>query len=33
MTEVGATVPVLVFRNRETLTLQIQIQDRAKYPQ
>jgi serine protease Do len=33
MTEVGATVPLLIFRNRETLTLQIQIHDRAKYPQ
>jgi serine protease Do len=30
MAEVSATVPILIFRNRETLTLQIEIQDRAK---
>jgi serine protease Do len=30
MTDVGATVPILVYRNRETLSLQIQVQDRAK---
>ena len=30
MTEVGATVPILIFRNRETLNLQIEVQDRVK---
>jgi serine protease Do len=33
MAEVGATIPILVYRNRETFSLQIQIQDRAKAPQ
>jgi S1-C subfamily serine protease len=32
MTEVGLKVPVLIFRNRQTLTAQIQVQDRTKYP-
>lgn len=33
MSEVGATVPVLIFRNRETLSVEIQVQDRAKFSQ
>ncbi len=33
MTEVGATVPMLIFRNRQAQTVQIEIHDRAKYPQ
>jgi serine protease Do len=31
MTQVGTTVPVLVYRNQETLTLEIKVQDRAKF--
>ena len=33
MTEIGSSVPMLVFRNRQTQTVQIEIHDRAKYPQ
>jgi serine protease Do len=33
MTEVDAKVPVLIFRNRETLNVQIEVQDRAKFSQ
>jgi serine protease Do len=32
MTEVGTNVPILVFRNRQTQTVQVEIHDRAKYP-
>lgn len=30
MSQIGTTMPILVFRNRKTITLQIQVQDRAK---
>jgi serine protease Do len=30
MAEVNATVPILIFRNRETLNLEIEVQDRVK---
>jgi serine protease Do len=33
MTEIGTSVPVLIFRNRQTQTVEIEIQDHAKYPQ
>jgi serine protease Do len=33
MTEIGSTVPVLIFRNRQTQAVQIEIHDHAKYPQ
>ncbi|MGA2061328.1 MAG: trypsin-like peptidase domain-containing protein [Thermoguttaceae bacterium] len=33
MTDIGATVPVLIFRNRQTQTVEIEVQDHAKYPQ
>jgi serine protease Do len=32
MTDVGATVPVLILRNHQTQTAHIEIQDRARYP-
>jgi serine protease Do len=33
MTPIGAKVPMLIFRNQETLSVQIEVQDRAKFSQ
>ena len=33
MTAIGSNVPVVVFRNRQTQTIEVEVQDRAKYPQ
>jgi serine protease Do len=32
-TEVGSKAPMLIYRNRETFNVQIELQDRSKYPQ
>lgn len=33
MTEVGTSVPLLIFRNRQAQSVEVEIHDRAKYPQ
>jgi serine protease Do len=33
ISEAGATVPVLIFRNKKTLTIQVEVADREKYSQ